>query len=51
MANNNTIKYEIRALYCDNSLYGFWKDDKEMSVPISKIEKYKAETFINILMT
>ena len=31
-----TVKYEIKELYRDSTVYGFWKDDKEISFDINK---------------
>lgn len=44
------MKYEIKRLYTDSTIYGIWKEDKEISVPISEIDLDKAERFIAMLL-
>ena len=46
-----TVKYEIKELYRDSTVYGFWKDDKEISVPVREIKKDEADKFIDLLIS
>ena len=46
-----TVKYEIKELYRDSTVYGFWKDDKEISVPVREIKKDEADKFIALLIS
>ena len=46
-----TVKYEIKELYRDSTVYGFWKDDKEISVPVREIKKDEADKFITLLIS
>lgn len=45
-----TVKYEIKRIYCDSTVYGMWKDDVEASVPAHEIDAAKAEQFIKMLL-
>ena len=46
-----TVKYEIKELYRDSTVYGFWKDDKEISVPVREIKKDEADKFIALCIS
>jgi hypothetical protein len=46
----NTIKYEIKRMYTDSTIYGTWHDDKEVSVPVTEIDAEKAQKFIDMLV-
>ena len=46
-----TVKYEIKELYRDSTVYVFWKDDKEISVSIREIKKDEADKFIALLIS
>jgi hypothetical protein len=45
-----TVLYEINALYCDSTIYGSYKKDEELSVPLREIDAEKAEKFIKMLL-
>ena len=44
-----TVKYEIKELYRDSTIYGFWKDDKEISETIYVILQW-AEALLTELI-
>ena len=47
----NTVKYEIKRMYTDSTIYGNWHLDKETSVPVREIDAEKAKFFIeNVLV-
>jgi len=47
----NTVKYEIKRMYTDSTIYGMWHEDKEASVPVTEIDAEKAKFFIeNVLV-
>lgn len=46
----NTVKYEIKRMYTDSTIYGMWHEDKEISVPVTEISAEKAEKFIKMLV-
>ena len=46
----NTIKYEIKRMYTDSTIYGTWHNDKEVSVPVTEIDAEKAQKFIDMLV-
>lgn len=45
------VKYEIKELYRDSTIYGFWKDDKDISVPVREITKEEADKFIALFIS
>ena len=46
----NTVKYEVKRMYTDSTIYGMWHDDKEISVPVTEIDAEKAQKFIDMLV-
>ena len=47
----NTVKYEIRRMYTESTIYGIWHKDKESSVPVSEISAEKAKFYVeNVLV-
>ena len=46
----NTVKYEIKNMYTNSTIYGMWHGDKETSVPVTEIDAEKAQKFINMLV-
>lgn len=49
---SETVNFEIKELYINSTIYGFWKEDKEISVPVRKITKEEADKFmaLNLLL-
>ena len=46
-----TVKYEIKRMYTNSTVYDVWHDDKEVSVPVREIDADKAKFFIeNVLV-
>lgn len=41
------VRYEIKKLYANSTIYGTWHEDKELCVPAREIEDNRAEAFIN----
>lgn len=46
----NTVKYEIKNMYTNSTIYGMWHEDKEASVPVTEIDAEKAQKFIDMLV-
>ena len=46
----NTVKYEIKNMYTNSTIYGMWHEDKETSVPVTEIDAEKAQKFIDMLV-
>ena len=43
------LTYEVKYLYSDSTIYGFYKEEKEMSVPKRGITPEKASAFAEML--
>ena len=46
----NTVKYEIKNMYTNSTIYGMWHEDTENSVPVTEIDAEKAQKFIDMLV-
>ena len=46
----NTVKYEIKNMYTNSTIYGMWHEDKEASVHVTEIDAEKAQKFIDMLV-
>ena len=49
---SETVKFEIKELYRNSTVYGFWREDKEISVPVREIAREEANNFsaLNLLL-
>ena len=46
----NTVKYEVKNMYTNSTIYGMWREDKEVSVPVTEIDAEKAQKFIDMIV-
>lgn len=46
----NTVKYEIKSMYTNSTIYSIWHDDKENSVPVTEIDAENAQKYIDMIV-